>query len=54
MKQVTNDELLKTAVKENLALQHQIAKAKSDIDYIAMMTEVEMETATEEVNDEQI
>ena len=54
MKQVTNDELIKTAMKENRVLQHQIAKAKSDIDYIAMMTEVEMETATEEVDDEQI
>lgn len=54
MKHVTNDELLKAVMKENRALQHQIAKAKSDIDYIAMMTEVEMETATEEVDDEQI
>jgi hypothetical protein len=47
MEYVTKDELLKSALKENGALRSQLAKAKSDIDYIAMMTEVDIDTEAE-------
>ena len=53
MKKVTKDELLKMTLKENGALRSQLVHAKSDIDYIAMMAGVDIET--EEVGgDEQI
>lgn len=47
MEHVTKDELLKAILKENGALQHQLVQVRSDIDYVAMMTEVEIETAAE-------
>lgn len=51
MKHVTKDELLKAVLQENGALRSQLTQAQSNIDYIAMMSGTELESAeTEEAN----
>lgn len=51
MKHVTKDELLKAVLQENGVLRSQLTKAVSNIDYIAMMSGTELESAeTEEAN----
>lgn len=54
MKYVTKDELLKSTLKENGALRSQLTKAESNINYIAMMTEVEIDTNEEANESEQV
>lgn len=49
MKHVSKDELLRETIRENCALHSQLATAESNIDYIAMMTEVDI--GAEEVSE---
>ena len=49
MKIVTDRELLQVERKKNAALQNALLKAQSDIDYLSLMTGVEL--STEDTNE---
>lgn len=51
MRRITKDELIKALMRDNATLQAQQAQSKSDIDYIAMMSDIDM--PAEEGADEQ-
>ena len=54
MKHVTKDELIRNLAQENAALRADALQAASNIDYIAMVTGVELETeGKEETGNEQ-
>lgn len=51
MKQLTDSELLKVVIKENGILRSQLAYAQSNIDYIAMMADIDITTDSDGVSE---